>query len=407
MAEFVFKKNIDITEYNEFIRNQSNVSFMQDPKWALVKDNWVSFRPGLYQDGVLVAVCLLLVRKLYGNIFMGYVPRGYVIDFSKKEFLEEFTKGIFNLAKENGCYVVKLDPNFCFHETSILSIEKQDMVLIPITFSSNSKEFHQNLVDLHYIHKGFSKKLGSTLQPRYHMMIPLIDEKNSPKTEEEVLKSFKKRIRSYLGKYHKNRGVFYEHTSDIRYLDEFIDILSSTEERQGIHLRNKDYFLKVMKSFGENAVLFFGKLDLNVYLEFLEKNNGKEEEINEVKALIRDGNDILTLSAALVIMPSNQTGIRVSEYLYAGNRLLFNKLQLSVGLVYDICKYSIENNCSYCNLGGVDGSLTDHLSTYKSRFNSIVMEFAGEYDLVIKKFLYRSITLFLPILKKGYHLIKK
>lgn len=407
MAEFVFKKNIDITEYNEFIKNQSNVSFMQDPKWALVKDNWVSFRPGLYQDGVLVAVCLLLVRKLYGNIFMGYVPRGYVIDFSKKEFLEEFTKGIFNLARENGCYMVKLDPNFCFHETSILSIEKQEMVLIPITFSSNSKEFHHNLVDLHYIHKGFSKKLGSTLQPRYHMMIPLIDEKNSPKTEEEVLKSFKKRIRGYLGKYHKNRGVFYEHTSDIRYLDEFIDILSSTEERQGIRLRNKDYFLKVMKSFGENAVLFFGKLDLNVYLEFLEKNNGKEEEINEVKVLIRDGNDILTLSAALVIMPSNQTGIRVSEYLYAGNRLLFNKLQLSVGLVYDICKYSIENNCSYCNLGGVDGSLSDHLSTYKSRFNSIVMEFAGEYDLVIKKFLYRSISLFLPILKKGYRLIKK
>lgn len=405
--EYLFKNNIDINEYNQFIKMAPNLSFMQDPSWAIVKNNWKSFRPGLYQDGKLVAVCLLLIRKLSNGIFMGYVPRGYVIDFSNLEMLKEFTTGIRMLAKNEKCYVVKIDPNFCFHETSILTFEKNETTEIPITFSLHQEEYHKNLKALKYRHKGYPTSISKTLQPRFHMMIPLVNQDLAPLTEEEVLKSFKKRIRSYLGKYHKNRGVFYEHTTDKKKLDEFMDILSSTENRQGIHLRNKEYFEKIMDSYKEKAILFFGKLDLNVYLSFLENNNGKEEEIEEVKTLIQEGNDILTLSAALVIMPSNEIGIRVSEYLYAGNRLLFNKLQLSIGLVYDICKYSIENHCTYCNLGGIDGNLKDHLSIYKSRFNSIVMEFAGEYDLPIRKSLYYPIDLFLPLLKKGYHLIRK
>lgn len=404
---YTFKENIDINEYQEFITNSSNVSFMQNPSWANVKSNWISFRPGLYHNKKLVAVCLFLVRTLSKGILMGYVPRGYVIDFKDKELLQEFTKGIKNLAKKNHCYVVKIDPNFCFHETSILTLEKGEMISIPQTFSIHNQEYHQNLLSLKYHHKGYPKAIGKTLQPRYNMMIPLVNEKLEPLTEEEVLKSFKKRIRSYLGKYHKNRGVFYEHTSDKHKLDDFIDILKSTEDRQGIHLRSKEYFEKIMDNYQKQAILFFGKLDLNIYLSFLEKNSGKAEEIDEVRKLIEEGNDILTLSAALVIMPTNQTGIRVSEYLYAGNRLLFNKLQLSIGLVYDICKYSIQEHCTYCNLGGIDGNLTDHLSTYKSRFNSIVMEFAGEYDLPINKLLYYPIDFFLPILKKGYYLIKK
>ncbi len=399
--KYTFKKNIDINEYNDFIKQTPVLSFMQQPNWANVKDNWKSLRPGLYENGVLVGVCLLLIRTLSKGITMGYVPRGYILDFKNKQHLEEFTKGIKTLALEEHCYMVKIDPNFCFHETSILKFEKNEDINIPITLSKNNQQFHQNLLSLKYHHKGYPKSIIKTLQPRYQMMIPLIDNNLKPLTEEQVLKSFKKRIRSYLGKFHKKRGVFYEHTKDTSKLDEFMDILSSTESRQGIHLRNKEYFKKIMEEF--DAVLFFGKLDLNIYLEFL-KQNGEQTE--EIENLIKEGNDILTLSAALVIMPFNEN-IRISEYLYAGNRLLFHKLQISIGLVYDICKYSIEQNCSYCNLGGIDGNLTDHLSTYKSRFNSIVMEYAGEYDLIIKKGLYYPIDLLLPILKKGYHLIRK
>lgn len=40
MKEFLFKKNIEENEYQAFIKKAQNVSFMQDSKWANVKDNW-------------------------------------------------------------------------------------------------------------------------------------------------------------------------------------------------------------------------------------------------------------------------------------------------------------------------------------------------------------------------------
>jgi len=407
MKQFVFEKNIEKKEYQNFIEQADTVSFMQSSNWANVKTDWKSFRLGLYQNEKLAAVALLLIKKLTNGIAMGYVPRGYVIDFSNKIILQEFTKGIKQVAKEEHCYMIKIDPNFCFHETNILEFEKNTPIDIPILFSKNNKTYHENLLALHYKHKGFPKSIHKTLQPRYHMMIPLINQNMERLTNEQIKNSFKKRIRSYLGTYHEKRGVFYEHTADPNKLEDFITVLNSTEERQGIHLRNKEYFKRIMDNYKEQAILFFGKLDLKKYLDFLRENNGKKEEIEEVLLRIKSGEDILTLSAALVIMPTNETGIRISEYLYAGNILLFNKLQVSIGLVYDICKYSNEHYCTYCNLGGIDGNLNDHLAIYKSRFNSIVMEFSGEYDLPIKKYLYYPIDLFLPILKKIYRIIKK
>lgn len=405
--EYVFKKNIDIKEYNDFISKFPMISFMQDANWAIVKDNWKTFHTGLYQNGKLIAVSLFLIRKLGPKIFMGYIPRGFVIDYNNQDILKEFTNNIRKLGREEHCYMVKIDPNFCFHETAFSEITKGEKKEIPILLSKNSLDYHKNLLALGYQHKGYPKAIDQTLQPRFHMMIPLIDKNLKLLNEEELLKSFKKKVQSTLGKYHANRGVFFEHTSDIQKLDEFIDILNSTEKRQKIHLRNKSYFEKIMKAYQEKAVLFFGKLDLNHYLSFLEKNNGNEEDILKVKTLLAEGKTVLTLSAALVIMPSNKKGIRTSEYLYAGNQLLFSKLQISLGLVYDICKYSIQNHCTYCNLGGIDGNFTDHLSVYKSKFNSIVMEFVGEYDLPICKILYYPIDFLLPILKKGYHFIRK
>lgn len=404
---YTFKKNIDFNEYSNFISKFPNISFMQDPGWAMVKDNWKSFKTGLYQNDKLIAVSLLLIRKLGPGLFMGYIPRGFVIDYNNQEILKVFTEEIQKLAKEEHCYMVKIDPNFCFHEISFSTITKKEEKDIPILLSKNNLEYHKNLLALGYKHKGYPKAIDKTLQPRFHMMVPFIDSNLNPINEEQLLKSFKKKVQATLGKYHTNRGVFYEHTSDIKKLDEFMNVLNSTEERQRIHLRNKSYFEKIMKYYKEKAVLFFGKLDLKKYLSFLENNKGNEEDILKVKSLIAEGNDILTLSVALVIMPSNKEGVRISEYLYAGNQLLFSKLQISLGLVYDICKYSVQNQCTYCNLGGIDGNFTDHLSIYKSKFNSIVMEFAGEYDLPIYKFLYYPIDFFLPILKKGYHFLRK
>ena len=106
------------------------------------------------------------------------------------------------------------------------------------------------------------------------------------------------------------------------------------------------------------------------------------------------------------MLPKNK-GIRCSEYLYAGNDLTLNKLNVSGGIALEAAKISIENNCHYCNLGGISGYLDDSLTKFKSKYNAVIFEFAGEYDLVINKFKYNFITKFKPILSKIYKLIKR
>lgn len=394
-------------EYEYFVKSHSTTSFMQEYGWPFVKSNWEHAYCGLYQNDTLVAACAVLIKKLPFNIRLFYVPRGYLIDYKNSDLLLIFTKYLKEFAKHKHAYAITIDPNFCKSETSILTIEKNETVSFPKHYSIDADIKHNNLINLHYHHKGFHKSINSYLQPRFNMSIPLVDENFEPLTEQQVKSSFKKRIREYLGNYHTKRGVFFEHTTDIDRLDEFMEIINITEERQNISLRNRAYFETMMKQYPDRAVLFFGKLDLKQYLEFLNSHKSTEEEKKEIESFIEEGKTTLTLSAALVLIPLNEEKVRTCEYLYAGNNLKFAKLNISYGLVYDICKYGIEQNCDFCNLGGINGTLDDHLTTFKSRFNAIVWEFYGEYDYIVNHFLYWPIRIFLPVGKWFYRKLRR
>lgn len=400
---YQFKTDIKEKEYQAFIKENSACSFMQEYHWGEIKLDWKHLHCGLYQDKKLVAVCLILIRTFPMGIKLFYIPRGYVIDFENAELVNTFSKEIKALAKQYHAYSVKIDPNFCIKEYSSKDLENHEVNKVPVIYSNHYVRKNQNLLDAGFYHHKLTKKIDDSQQPRFNMSIALIDENFKALDNQQIKTSFKKRIREYVGNYHEKRGVFFEHTNDINRIDEFMDIINKTEARQNIILRNKDYFVNIMKKF--DAYLFFGKVDLEKYLTFL-KEKGKNHEIEEVELLIKKGNKIINLSTSLVILPKNVKGIRTSEYLYAGNDLRFAKLNVSYGLVYDICKFSAEQNCHFCNLGGVSGTLDDHLTTFKSRFNAIIWEFAGEYDLIINPLLYYPIEKLLPLAKKMYRKIK-
>jgi len=396
---YTFTENLDKKEYNKFVENYPMASFMQEYGWSSVKDNWDNFHCGLYKDKKLVAVCSILVAKVVKNIKLFYIPRGYLIDFENKEDLKAMTKYVKELAKKNNAYVVKLDPNFCASDNGFKDEE------IEHNYSKNYKIKHNNLLKLGYKYGGIQKDLHKNFQPQYNIMAPMCDKESNILKAEDVLKSYG-RIKSYCGNYHTKRGVSFEITNDINRVDDFVSLLKETEKKQNINLRNKEYFVRILNNFKDTSFLVFGKIDLVKYLNFLKENNGKDEAIEEVNELIKQKGNTMILSTALVLLPKNNNGIRTSEYLYAGNSLSLTNLHVSVGLVYEIIKFSIENKCHYCNLGGVDGKLNDHLTTFKSRFNGRIMEFIGEYDLPTL-WLYYPIKILYPLLLKIYKVIKK
>ena len=238
------------------------------------------------------------------------------------------------------------------------------------------------------------------------MAVPLINENNEFITYEELLKTFKSKFRYYLGDYHTKRGVYFESSHDKKDVKQFVELLKCTEKNKNIHLRNEEYFNKIIDNFNNRACILFGKVNLETYKKFLTENNSKEEEIKQVEDLIKTRGKIITLSSALLILPDNEE-IRCSEYLYAGNDLTLNKLNVSGGIALEAAKISIENKCHYCNLGGISGNLDDSLTKFKSKYNAVILEFAGEYDLVINKTKYIFINKFKTILKKLYRIIKK
>ena len=397
---YTFTNNLKKEEYDKFIENYSMASFMQEYNWGNVKNNWKSFHCGLYKDKKLVGVCLVLVRTIFKNLNIFYIPRGYLIDFTNYEDLKEMTVNIKKLAKKNKAYVVKIDPNFCIKQYSF----KGDKIANNYAIDYETK--HKNLLNLGYKFTGINKEIDKNLQPQYNMFAPLCDINSNILSEEEILKTYKSKFKYYIGSFHEKRGITFEITDDINKVKDLVDLLKQTEIKQNISLRNEEYFIKIMKNYKDNAYLIFGKIDLNKYIDFLQNNNSKEEELNEAKELLKNNGNNMILSASLIILPSNKKGIRTSEYLYAGNSLNLTKLRVSTGVVFEILKFSIRNNCHYCNLGGIDGNLNDHLTAFKEKFNGQVLEFAGEYDLPTSK-IYYPIKLFYPILLKFYRLIKK
>lgn len=397
---YKFTSTLNKKEYDKFVSNYPMASFMQEYNWANIKDNWGYFHCGLYKDDNLVGVCLVLVKKIIKNINMFYIPRGYLINFTNFEDLKEMTTNIKKLAKENNAYMVKIDPNFCISDDSF---KEED---VEHNYSKDYTLKNKNLIKLGYKNTGIHKEFTKNLQPQYNVFAPICNKESVILTEEEILKTYKSKFKYYLGKFHEKRGVSFEITNNLEDLDRFINLLRSTEKKQNINLRSKEYFIKILNNFKNKAFIFFGNIDLNKYLDFLKENNGKEEEIDEVKNLMKENGNTLTLSTGLLLLPSNKTGIRTSEYLYAGNSNLLNKLNISAGLVFEMIKFSMNNSCQYCNLGGVDGNLNDHLTIFKQKFNSRIMIFSGEYDLPTS-FIYYPIKLFYPLLLKIYRKIKR
>ena len=396
---YTFSENIEKEKYDAFVKEYSMAPFYQEYNWSNVKEGWNSFHCGLFKDDKLVGVCLVLSKKIIGKIKMFYIPRGYLIDFTNFDDLKEMTNGIKKLAKKYKAYMVKIDPNFCISDDSMKDEECEH------NYSNNYQEKHQNLLKLGYKWTGMHKSIKDNLQPQYNMFAPLCDINSNIVDDKTVLSSYKSKVRYYIGAFHEKRGITFEITNDINKVSEFVSILKDTEKKQNINLRNEEYFKSILKNYEKNAYLAFARIDLNKYLDFLNENNGKEEDINEVKELLKENNSI-TLSTALLLLPSNEKGIRTSEYLYAGNSQYLTNVNASLGIVFELLKFSIENNCHYCNLGGVDGNLNDHLSIFKKKFNAHLMVFAGEYDLATS-FIYYPIKLFYPILLKVYRKIKK
>lgn len=389
-----FKTNINKDEFDKFVKTFPSTSFMQTSSWASVKSAWEHDLVGMYENNKLVCAALILKRNLFLGKKLFYIPRGLVIDYKNKELLSAFVSNLKKYAKANGAIDIKIDPFICFNEDNIQNIKKNKGIEVRKSFTKDTEEIVNNLKSLGFVHGGYKKEVNAYIQPRYTMVISLKDNNDKLLDKETLRRSFPKNTRNYIGTYQIDRGVEFSYSKNIEDVKYLVDMLHCTEARQHIALRSEKYFKKVMESFKDNAVLFFARVDIDKYIEFLKKdmkeNENKKEfnekQMKEAQEIKKEYGSKPLAGATIVMMPTCNSGIKTASFLYAGtNTKILPSLKITNGLMFYRLCYCLDNGLDYCDLGGIDGSLEDHLATFKSKFNPNVLELVGEYDLVINK----------------------
>lgn len=408
---YVFKADISASEFNAYVKTFSFVPITQTEAWGKVKIDWEKRYCGIFdENGKMCGGALVLVRNLAPMFKLAYCPRGPIFDLSNKEIFNVFVIGIKSFAKKNGIYSVKIDPPVPMKITPP-DLEESEYFT---PFNEVEAESVRNYIfSSGFSYKELSLVLNDYIQPRFNMIVPLAKRNGEKLTSVEFKKHFKSSERKYLGAFASNRGMFFEEAEiNDENIDLFAEIMKSTGERQSIFLRNREYFKRLLLSFGSNAKLFFEKTDINIYIKYLTDRMAKESEDEKVKTseLLATAENvkakrgqIIPLSVSVVIMPPNEDGIRMAEYLYAGSDLRdLPQFSGADVMLSEIMKYCAERNCQLLNLGGVEGSLDDGLYAFKSKFNPMLAEYIGEFDIVINKFKYNFVEKNLPWAARVY-----
>lgn len=420
-------KTIDKEEYDNYVRNHQYKShFLQSLSWgefAKVKKNLTPHYLGLTtEDNQLVAATLLLEKHLPMNMCYLYAPRGFVIDFNKKELLKTMTKKVVEFAKTRKAIFVKIDPDI-IRKSYDYQNEEQKLNYDPEVIFDNIKKAG-------FKHLGFTKNF-ETSQPRYSFRINLeqsmedIENHLSKTTKQRIAKSQKLETEVVIGT-----------KKDIK---EFYHLMTLTESRKDFISYNEDYYETLYEIFNGNknskATLFIGKINFNKTIKSLEKNlkrivdqisilpidnlsksaktkleelrkqkENTQSEINKYKDYAKQYGNEITLSAHMIIEYGDKAWV-----LYAGNHNILSETYVNYHTYYEHLRYCKSRGLKIYDQFGTIGDLREDnplfgLHEFKRKFGGDYVEFLGEWDYVINPVMYFVFTKLVPIYR---NIIKK
>ena len=387
---YIFKTNIDAKTHDDFVKQSPLCNLLQSSNWAKIKDNWDSCIAGVYQNDQLVASGLILIKHLPLSFTMMYIPRGPIMDYENKELVKFYLKELKKWAKTKHCLFISFDPAIKLREFDLDHKDKPD--------DQKALSIINNLQDNKAIYKGKTLKIEETIQPRFHMGLYYTDDLNShlPKS---TIKSCKAAI-----KRHVNVKV-----ADHSEVEKFAKMIELTEKHKNVHLRNEEYFRKILDVYKEDATLYLADVNVNTYKKELEDsikaandtlqnetatNNAKNKTLQTIK---NSEKELITINDLASKYPNDTIiagGLMVGfgntcEMLYAGRNDDFNSFRPQYYLYTKKIEHSFKQGYQYVNMGGIEGTLDDGLSKFKANFNPVIIEYVGEFDLPVMPLLYK------------------
>ena len=413
---------VEKEQFNSFVKNHHTKShFLQSLSWgefAKAKKNLTPYYLGLINDqNEIVAATLLLQKKLPLNLCYFYAPRGFVMDYKKKELVHTMTKRVIQFAKERNAVFVKIDPDIIKTSFNYEDVE---------TKNPDFEDIFQSLKDSKWKHLGFTKNF-ETMQPRYTFRIDLT------RPMEEIENHFSKTTKQRIAKSIKlDTEVLIGNQKD---LPEFYHLMMLTEARKDFVSYDEDYYETLYEVFNGNndskATLFLGKVSFQKTIKALEASlktindqisilpidslskssktklneltKQKENIVNEIekyKDYKKEYGSEITLSAHMIIEYGDKAWV-----LYAGNHNILTETYTNYHTYYEHIKYCKEKGLKVYDQFGTIGDLSENnprlgLHEFKKKFGGDYIEFIGEWDYVIRPISYFLFTKLVPFYRK-------
>ena len=398
---YTYKIGITAEEHDEFVKTSPQTNLLQSSDWAKIKDNWGNERLGVYQDHKLVAVASILIQPLPLGFTMLYIPRGPIMDYQNKELVSYVIQSLKNIAKQYKALFVKFDPSL-FLSKHLIGQEQTEAPAVQAVIDTLTKEGVE--------WTGRTSDMAENIQPRFQANIH-----KEFFTEQDLSKSTRQAIRTA-----RNKGIQVQF-GGTELLEDFASLMKKTEARKSIHLRGKDYYEKLLTTYQGQSYITLSTLDLekrkSSLIKDLEKNMAEaekftektkpgkvennqkekeriEEELQFLEQHLQAGRQVVPLSGTLTLEFGG-----TSENVYAGMDEEFRRYQPAILTWYETAQHAFDRGASWQNMGGIENSLDGGLYHFKSKFNPVIEEFVGEFNLPTSP-LY-------PLVNKAYKIRKK
>jgi peptidoglycan pentaglycine glycine transferase (the first glycine) len=410
----LFNTKISKEKYDEFVLNHPKSHFMQSYAWGEVSraKSLIPHYVGIEEEGNLIAVSLLLQKKLPLGYSYFYAPRGYVIDFNDNDLLKKFTDYIKDYAKQNKGIFVKIDPDVKLH-----NIDGEGN---PLNDGFDNHKLVNSLIKMGYKHHGFNKNFENS-QPRYTFRLDIT------KSIDDIRSNMHPTTRKIL-----NRGNPYN--LDIRVgtsddIKKFFELMKVTSNRDGFVNSTYDYYYNyysVLNNYGMSDIYLIevsikdiiskteeminstrkemdnldGKKNAGKRQDLEAKINKLEEDLKEYKTYPSKYEDNIVVSSIITAKYGNKIWT-----IHGGNHDIFRNLNYNYLLYYKILLDAKENGYEILDFFGTTGNPDSNNKIYgihlfKKRFGGEYMEFIGEFDLVTNKPMYFIFTKVIPLYRK-------
>lgn len=405
-------------EFEQFVLHHPKSHFMQSYYWGEVMKH-KHFEPHyiiLKNENTIVASALMLKKNLLKGYCYYYIPRGFILDYSNYELIEDFTKHLKEYARKNKAIFIKIDPDVKLH-----SLDSDGNVI----GDDNQFPLIKKLESLGYKHLGFYKAFEGE-QPRFTFRL------NLDKPWEEIYSGMHPTTRKILNKGNQyNLNIYKGNIDDI---GDFYQTMIETAEREGIIQKSLDYYksfysilnkqnmsdlyiVKVKlndlkKSFSDvikNIEDDIDRLNSTDYKNIDKKNNLLKDLNNKLEKTKDEYDEVNNINKEEIILSSIITVKYADKVwtIHGGNSSLLRKINSNYLLYHQIILDAYDSGYKVIDFFGTSGEANPDkenpiygIHNFKKRLGGDYTEFIGEFDLITNKFMYFAYKKLIPIYRK-------